>query len=219
MVTARVTAADVPPPGVGLKTVTETFPAEATSLVGIDAVSWVLLLNVVVRLEPFTCTTEPGTKFEPFTVRVNAALPAVMVLGEMFESDGAGFVTATVSWPEVPPPGAALTTVMERLPAEAMSLAGIAAVSWVALTNVVLLEAPFTSTTDPPTKPDPLTVNVKAPLPAVTLVGDTLVTDGAGLFTVKVKVPLVPPPGDGVETSMESVPALPVFAAGIVALN
>jgi hypothetical protein len=219
LLTVRVTAVDVPPPGEGLNTVTEMVPAEAMSLAGIAAVSWVLLLNVVLRFEPFTRTTDPDTKLVPFTVSVNAALPAVTVLGEMLASEGAGFVTLTVSWPEEPPPGAALTTVITRLPAEATSPAGIAAVSWVELTKVVVREEPLTWTTDPATKPEPLTVSVKAPLPAVTLAGDTLVSDGAGLFTVNVKVALVPPPGVGVKTVIDNVPAEAMSDAGIVAAS
>jgi hypothetical protein len=219
LLTVRVTADDVPPPGAGLNTVTDRLPAEAMSLAGIAAVSWVLLLKVVVRFEPFTRTTDPDTKLLPFTVSVNAALPAVTVLGKMLVSEGAGFATLTVSWPEVPPPGAALTTVIERLPAEAMSLAGIADVSWVELTKVVVLEEPLTWTTDPAIKPEPLTVSVKAPLPAVTLAGDTVVSDGAGLLTVNVKGALVPPPGVGVNAVIDNVPAEAMSDAGIVAVS
>ena len=88
-----------------------------------------LLTNVVVRADPFTCTCDPLTKLLPFTVRVNAALPAVTLEGEMLDIEGTGLLTVSVAADEVPPPGAALLTVMETLPPEAMSLAEIAAVS------------------------------------------------------------------------------------------
>ena len=43
----------VPPPGVGLNTVTVAVPAVLMSAAGTVAVSDVLLTNVVVRLTPF----------------------------------------------------------------------------------------------------------------------------------------------------------------------
>jgi len=66
----------------------------------------VLLTKVVVRLEPFTRTTDPFTKLEPFTVSVKAPLPALTLAGEMLESEGDGLLIASASAPEVPPPGA-----------------------------------------------------------------------------------------------------------------
>ena len=124
--TVNVRAALAPPPGAGLTTVTESVPAEARSLAGIDAVSWLLLTSVVVRLEPFTWTTDPLTKFVPFTVSVNAGPPTVVEFGEMLVSEGTGLLTVKLRAALVPP---ALTTVMERVPADAMSPAGIAALS------------------------------------------------------------------------------------------
>jgi hypothetical protein len=47
----------------------------------------------------------------------------------MLVSDGAVLLTVKFNDPDVPPPGVGLNTVTERLPAEAMSDAGIAAVS------------------------------------------------------------------------------------------
>ena len=53
-------------------------------------------------------------------------------------------------------------TVTEALPAAAMSAAGIAAVSWLALTEVVVRAAAFQSTTEEPfTKLLPFTVSIK----------------------------------------------------------
>ena len=88
-----------------------------------------LLTKVVLRLEPLTWTTDPLTKFVPFSVRVNAGPPARVVLGEMLVSVGTGLLTTSESAAEAPPPGVGFTTVMERVPAEAMSLAGMAALS------------------------------------------------------------------------------------------
>ncbi len=62
-------------------TVTCAVPAAATSVARIAAVSCVALTNVVVRADPFHCTTAPDLKFCPFTVSVNAAEPAVVEAG------------------------------------------------------------------------------------------------------------------------------------------
>lgn len=72
---------DVPPPGVGLKTVTLAVPPVATSAAVIAAVSLVLLTNVVVRSAPFHRITEPLIKFVPVTVSVNATPPAFAEAG------------------------------------------------------------------------------------------------------------------------------------------
>src|SRR4029077_7723005 len=72
----NVTALEVPPPGVGEKTVTEAVPAVAMSAAVMAAVSCVPLTKVVARALPFHCTTEAATKFVPVTVRVKALPPA-----------------------------------------------------------------------------------------------------------------------------------------------
>src|SRR5258708_2049878 len=77
LLTVKVCAVEVPPPGAGLNTVTCDVPAAAMSLAGIAAVSWVELTDVVIRFAPFQRTTEPFTKLLPFTVKVNAAPPAI----------------------------------------------------------------------------------------------------------------------------------------------
>ena len=63
-------------------------------------------------------------------------------------------------------------TVTEAVPAAAMSVAGICAVSWVALTKVVVRVAPFQRTTELLTKLLPFTVSVKAGPPATALLGE-----------------------------------------------
>lgn len=75
----KLTGLDTPPPG--LATVTFTLAATAIRLAGTAAVSCVALTKVVDRAEPFHCTTAPGTKPAPFTVRVKAAPPAVVDVG------------------------------------------------------------------------------------------------------------------------------------------
>ena len=58
---------------------------------------------------------------------------------------------------------AGLVTVMGAVPALATSVAGMAAVSWVALTKLVVRAEPLKLTTAPLTKFEPLTVNRKCP--------------------------------------------------------
>ena len=67
-------------------------------------------MNVVERAKPFQFTTEPLANPLPFTVRVNAAPPAVAVEGLRDVSVGAGLLMAKAELPDVPPPGAGLKT-------------------------------------------------------------------------------------------------------------
>src|SRR5262249_51012211 len=110
-----------------------------------------------------------------------------------------------------------LGTPMASVPAEAMSLEGIEAVSCVPLTKVVVRFEPLTWTMAPFTKFEPLAVSVKPGPPAVALLGEMLASDGGGLATVKVTAAEVPPPG--VFTVMESEPGVLVSAAVKVAVN
>jgi hypothetical protein len=109
--------------------VTEAVPAAAMSAAVTAPVNWVEETYVVVRLDPFHCTTEVETKPAPLIVSVNAAPPAVAVLGLRLVVVGTGLVTVKVWALEVPPAGVGLTTVTEAVPAAAMSAAVIAAVS------------------------------------------------------------------------------------------
>jgi hypothetical protein len=133
----KVCALEVPPPGVGLKTVTLVVPAEAISAARIEAASWVDETYVVVRAVPFHLTTDPEMKLVPLTVSVKAEPPAVAELGLRLVVVGTGLsgtLIVKLCALEVPPPGVGLKTVTLAVPAEAMSEARIEAVSWVALT-------------------------------------------------------------------------------------
>ena len=125
-----------------LDTVTDADPAEAISEAGIVAVSCVELTNVVARGEPFQSTTEPFTKFAPFTVRVNPeGLHDGVVFDEVVEADKEVMAGARmVNWicPEVPPPGPIVNTLTCEVPTARKSAAGTVALSCVALTNVVV---------------------------------------------------------------------------------
>ena len=90
---------DVPPPGVGLKTVTVEVPGSEISDAGTVAVNSVELTTVASAV-PFHCTAEPFTKLVPVTISVNAAPPAVAELGASGDvSMGTGLFTASVTDP------------------------------------------------------------------------------------------------------------------------
>src|SRR5438876_1986368 len=127
--TVNTCALDVPPPGAGFVTVMLKVPAVVRSLAGMEAVSWVLLANAVVRAEPAKFTTEFVTKFVPLTVSVKAPSPTFLLVGEMLVVVGAGLLTVNVCALEVPPPGVGFVTVMLNVPAVVRSLAGIDAVN------------------------------------------------------------------------------------------
>jgi len=165
--------------------VTFTVPAVTMSEADIAAVTCELLTNVVALPAPLKFTVAPDTNPTPFTVSVNAAEPAAALEGEIELSVGTGLLIANDTPFDVPL-GAGFVTVTVAVPAVAISATEIAAVSCVALTNVVVLAAPLNFTTDVDTKPVPFTVRVKAAPPAVALVGKREVSVGAGLLMVKV---------------------------------
>jgi hypothetical protein len=218
----NICAFDVPPPGVGLKTVTLAVPAVAISAAVIAAVSCVPLTYVVVRSEPFHLTIEPLTKLVPFTVSVKAPPSAVAEDGLRLVIAGAGLLMVKICAFDVPPPGVGLNTVTLAVPALAMSAAVIAAVSCVVLTYVVVRSTPFHLTTELLMKLVPLTVSVNAAPPAVADEGLRLEVVGTGLFAaliVNVCVLDVPPPGVGLKTVTLAVPAVAMSAVVIAAVS
>jgi len=140
----------------------------------------------------------------PVTVSVKAALPAVTLAGLRLLMVGVGFTLATVSEraPDVPPPGAGVNTVTLGVPAEAISLPGMAAVSCVDETNVVVRLAPLTWTIEPLVKLEPVVVRVKAAPPAEAVVGLMLERMGArvGAAMARAREFEGPPPDPGVDT-------------------
>jgi hypothetical protein len=112
------------------------------------------------------------------TFSVNAGPPTAAVDGLRLVVAGTGLLMVKVCELEVPPPGAALYTVTCAVPAVAVSTAVISAVKRVAETYVVVRFDPFQRTTEPLTKPLPLTVRVNAAPPAVADVGVKLLITG-----------------------------------------
>ncbi len=214
---------EVPPPGVGLNTVTWAVAAVAMSAAVIAAFTCVALTNVVVRFDPFHLTTAPLTNPVPFTVKVNAAPPAVALVGDNELIVGTGFeaVIVKAAFPEVPPPGVGLNTDTCAVPAVAISAAVIAACNCVVLTNVVVRFDPFQFTTAPLTNPAPFTVSVNAAPPAIALAGESELIVGTGFVAVIVNAafPEVPPPGVGLNTVTWAISAVSTSTAVMEACN
>src|SRR5215475_8974070 len=87
-------APDCPPPGLGVKTVTDAVPATAMSAAPIAARSCVALTYVVARSLPFHRTTELATKLLPVTVSVSAGPPAAALVGDRLLATGTGLPPA-----------------------------------------------------------------------------------------------------------------------------
>ena len=134
-------------------------------------------------------------KLLPFTVNVNAALPATAVFGLIEVATGTGLLITTglivkFSKPLVPPPGPGVYTEIVAVPAVAILTAGITAVNCVELPKVVANAIPFQLMTEPFMNPVPVTVSVNAELPVTAEVGDIDMITGTGLLVV----PPPPPP-------------------------
>src|SRR5262245_30901710 len=111
IVIGKNTTLDVPPPGLGLTTVTEAVPAVAMSELKMLAANCELLTNVVARALPFQFTTDPNTKPVPSTVRENPALPGATASGTSgWLISGTGFT--------VPVGGVYSCALAKRMPAE-----------------------------------------------------------------------------------------------------
>ena len=94
-------------------------------------------------------------------------------------------MTVKFSALDLPALGAGLSTVAGKVAADANLPAGTDAFSSVEDTNVVVRAVPFKHTTAPCTNFGPVTVKVKARLPASIDVGLRAVTTGIGFFIVK----------------------------------
>jgi hypothetical protein len=219
--TARLTALELPPPGVGFKTVMGNVPANAISACRIVVVNFVALTKVVACATPSKRTDELLLKSEPLIVSVKLLPPAVTLAGERLLIAGTGLLTVKISaGVDVPPPGIGFVTVTEIVPAEVISGVDICAVNCVASTMVALWVVAPNLTVVPATKLLPLTIRVNPAARAVTLAGERPLVIGTGLLTVKVSGGVDgPPPGVGFVTVTELVPAEAISEADISAVN
>jgi len=156
---------------------------------------------------------DDALKFVPVTVKVKEFPPAVTEVGFIDDDVGTGLLIARVCALEVPPPGAELITVIEAVPAVAISDDGTVAVNWVDEAYVVTRAEPLKSTVDEATKLVPLTVNVNDAPPAKAVVGEIELVVGTGLFTTKAVEVADPPPGAEFVSTIVAVPVVAVLAA------
>ena len=87
----KLAGLELPPPGVGLLTVTEALPLCARSVAGTNAVNAVLAVYVVGRALPFHITTEPAVKPCPLIVSWKTELPCGNDDGVREATCGTGF--------------------------------------------------------------------------------------------------------------------------------
>jgi hypothetical protein len=204
--TVKVAEFEVTPPVVR---VTGNVPAVVIRLAGTVAVTWLAFTTVVAKAVPLKFTTESPPKLLPLTVSVNAAPPAVALVGLMELSAGADPTVKLTELDARPPE----VTVTGNVPAVAIRLAGIDAVNWLGFATVVLSAVPLKLSEAPAENPVPFTVSVKAGPPAVALVGERElmagVTGKAALFEVA-------PPDASV---MDAVPAKVRRLAGTAAVT
>ena len=157
----------------------------------------------------------------PVTVTVNGAAPALAEAGRIEAMTGAGFaVTANDNPSETPPPGAGFTTVAVAAPVAVKSPAGITAVTWALLTNVVGRADPFHWTIEAGINPLPLKVSVNAAELIAAEAGWIAANTGAGFAEIaNVALAEAPPPGAGFTTVIAAVAAAATSAAVIAAVN
>src|SRR6266851_1976621 len=85
---ANVRAFDVPPPGLGLVTVTFPFPAETKLLAGTVAVICVVLIHEDESGLSFHCTVAPFSKFEPYRTKLSVEEPTAALEGAVLSRIG-----------------------------------------------------------------------------------------------------------------------------------
>ncbi len=124
----KVRTPEAPPPGEGVKTLTEALPAEAISLADICACSCVLETKLVCRALPFHSIVEDETKPEPKTERGKAAPPAEAEDGFKELRTGEGLDTEKLRAFDVSL-GDPLDTVTEVDPAALISVGAICALT------------------------------------------------------------------------------------------
>ena len=134
-------------------------------------------------------TVEVETKFVPLMVKVCAAEPAAVEVGDSDVMVGTGLFTVKFIEFDAPPPGAGFVTTTGNVPAFAWSAALSVIEITVELENVTVCATPLYVAVEVVRKFVPLIVNVCAAAPAVAEEGESDVMAGTGLLvTVSVCV-------------------------------
>jgi len=218
----NATAPELPPPGAALVTVMLFGPIAAVPAMSIVTVAVVEFTTVN---GPPAFTENPAGRLTLVTPLMNFVPVSVMavpvsnrlpLVTDRLVSVGAGLLTVKFCAPEVPPPGAALVTVMLFAPVAAV---GPMSMVTVAVVEFITVNGPPAFTENPAGRLTVVTplmnfvpvsvmaVPVSSRFPAVT---ERAVSVGAGLLTVKVCAPEVPPPGAGLVTVMLFAPVAAV---------
>jgi hypothetical protein len=125
----KLKGADVTADGKLTTEIIAAVSSEVVSVGGIPAVSCTALTNVVGRGDPFQLTTDPLTKFVPFTVRVKpAGLQYDVEDAEIEVTVGAEIVNVAPT--DVPPPGPSVNKKTVASPAARKSAAGTIALRY-----------------------------------------------------------------------------------------
>ena len=93
---SKLTLLEVPPPGVGLITVTGTVPGVVMAEAGMEAVNFVVLTNWVAMAWPLNLMTEVVMNRLPWTVKVKAGSPAEIEMGTSPEITGTGLLSCRI---------------------------------------------------------------------------------------------------------------------------
>jgi hypothetical protein len=172
-VTLKFTRLEITPPEA---TVIWAVPANRSRFGVAAAVSWFAFTTVVASGVPFHCTVAPEAKSLPFTVSVKAGPPAAALVGLTLLIVGAASTAKGTAFDATP----VVAAVIWAVPGVVSRLAGTAALSWFALTKLVVRPDAFHRTVDPELKFVPFTVKVKPGAVAVAELGVMLVIVGTG---------------------------------------
>ena len=179
-ITVSGDAFEVPPPGAGFTTARLSVPAAVRSFAARVTRSCPPDSSTVGRAEPFRRASEPVTNPVPFTVTSRVAEPARACAGVSEATVGTGLFTWNRTGSEAPPPGVGFITLTYDGPAALSFAAGTVAVSCVELTYWVTSPSPFQRTTEPCTKPVPVTARATLAPPTSAAAGDRALTPGTG---------------------------------------
>lgn len=142
--TGSITASEVPPPGAAFTAVSESVPATDTSAAVNATFTCVAPTYVVVCALPFTLITVAGTNPVPVSVTTGELAPVSSISGEIDVIAGAGLSTSRFTGVPVPLLTDPFNTATGSFPPLASCAAGMVAVSFTPLTNVVLSLVPLT---------------------------------------------------------------------------